>query len=78
VTPGDLRECASIELVENRPVVPGTADDVAIVHLATVHALDDADRVCTACGGELQLWEGQSEDSEEIESIQGCFIRVLH
>jgi transposase len=43
-----------------------------------VHALDEADRVCTSCGGELQLWEGQSEDSEEIESIQRCFIRVLH
>jgi transposase len=46
--------------------------------IETTHALDEADRVCTACGGELELWEGQSEDSEEIESIQRCFIRVLH
>jgi transposase len=46
--------------------------------LETVHTLDDADRVCTSCGGELERWEGQSEDSEEIESIQRCFIRVLH
>lgn len=46
--------------------------------IETVHRLDDADRVCNACGGELEEWTGQSEDSEEIESIQRCFIRVKH
>jgi transposase len=42
------------------------------------HTLDDADRVCTSCGGELASWDDQSEDSEEVESIQRCFIRILH
>lgn len=50
----------------------------ALPLLETRHMLDDADRICPACGAELQVWEGQTEDSEEIESIQRCFIRVLH
>jgi transposase len=56
----------------------GPRPQPALPLLETRHVLDDADRVCSSCGGELQVWEGQTEDSEEIESIQRCFIRVLH
>lgn len=42
-----------------------------------VHALDDADRVCPRCGEGLSEWEGQTEDSEEIEVIARRFVRLL-
>jgi transposase len=42
------------------------------------HRLDEADQVCSSCGGKLEPWKGQSEDSEDIESIERCFIRVKH
>jgi transposase len=56
----------------------GPREQAALPLLETTHLLDDADRVCTSCGRTLQPWEGQSEDSEQIESVQRCFIRVLH
>ena len=40
--------------------------------------LDDADRVCTSCGGELNEWEGQTEDSEEIDAFERRFVRVIY
>jgi transposase len=56
----------------------GPQPQPALPLLETRHVLDDADRVCPACGAKLQVWEGQTEDSEEIESIERCFIRMLH
>lgn len=56
----------------------GPREQPALPLLETTHLLDDADRVCTSCGGRLDLWESQSEDSEQVESVQRCFIRVLH
>jgi transposase len=37
--------------------------------------LDDADRVCPQCGGTLDEWEGQAEESELIEVVERRFIR---
>ena len=56
----------------------GPKEQPKLPRLETVHRLEEADRVCTSCGGRLEEWVGQSEDSEEIESIQRCFIRVVH
>ena len=41
------------------------------------HDLDEADRVCPRCGSPLSEWEGQSEDSEEIEVIARRFVRLM-
>jgi transposase len=46
--------------------------------LETVHRLEQADQVCLSCGGQLTEWQGQSEESEQIESIQRCFVLVKH
>ena len=43
-----------------------------------VHELDDADRVCPSCGGQLQPWAGQSEDSEEVDVIERRVLLVNH
>ncbi|MDC3956940.1 IS66 family transposase [Polyangium jinanense] len=32
-----------------------------------VHELDEADKVCNSCGGALEVWEGQFEESEEVD-----------
>lgn len=42
------------------------------------HLLDEADKICTACGKPLVTWEGQSEDSEEIDVIRRQFLIVKH
>jgi transposase len=39
-------------------------------------ALDPADQVCPSCGGALEEWEGQAEQSEEIEVIERRFVRT--
>ena len=42
------------------------------------HALDEADRACTACGGALEEIAGQTEDSEEIDVIEREFVIRKH
>ena len=43
-----------------------------------VHELDEADKVCTACGEALEVWEGQFEDSEEIDVVPRIFVVKKH
>jgi transposase len=42
------------------------------------HKLDAADEQCPACGGELQPWEGQFEESEQIDVIERRFVLKKH
>jgi transposase len=51
-----------------QPALPG---------VEVVHTLDPADRACTACGGALGAWEGQFEESEEIDVVAASY-RVVH
>jgi transposase len=44
----------------------------------TVHTLDEADKTCPKCGGDLQEWKGQFEDSEEIDVVERSFRIVRH
>ena len=39
-----------------------------------VHQLDEADRVCPACGGTLPEMPGQTEDAEEITVVGRQFV----
>ena len=43
-----------------------------------VHELDEADKVCTACGEALEVWEGQFDDSEEIDVVPRIFVVKKH
>lgn len=43
-----------------------------------IHELDEADKICRACGGDLQPWEGNYEDSEEIDVIERHFVVKKH
>jgi transposase len=42
------------------------------------HKLDSADEVCTACGGHMDEWENQFEDSEEIDVLEIQYVRKRH
>lgn len=46
--------------------------------LAVLHEMDAADRVCKSCGGQLDPWEGQFEESEEIDVIERQFVIKKH
>jgi len=43
-----------------------------------VHELDEADKVCGACGEKLDPWEGQFETSEEVDVVPRRFVLKRH
>jgi len=43
-----------------------------------IHELDVADRTCPSCGGELKEWEGQFEESREIDMYERQFVKLHH
>jgi transposase len=43
-----------------------------------VHDLDDADKTCPACGGDLEAWEGQFEESDEIDVNERRYVIKRH
>ncbi len=42
------------------------------------HELDAADQTCPSCGKELVAWDGQTEDSDEVDVIERRFVIVKH
>jgi transposase len=56
----------------------GPTEQVELEIIEKDHALDEADMKCKSCGKELQEWEDQSVESEEIEVIERRYIRVKH
>jgi transposase len=43
-----------------------------------VHVADEADKICVACGGHLDAWSNQFEESEEIDIIERRFVITKH
>lgn len=43
-----------------------------------VHELDDADKVCNACGGGLRPMAGQFEEADEVDIVERSFRIVRH
>jgi transposase len=43
-----------------------------------LHDLDDADKICTSCGGALEEWPGKFEESEEIDVVERQFVVTKH
>jgi transposase len=42
------------------------------------HDLDEADKMCASCGGQLEWWEGHDDETEEIEVIERRFVKKKH
>lgn len=55
---------------------PRSQPELSVVE--QLHELDQADQVCTLCGGQLHEWQGQTEDSEEIDVIERRFVIRRH
>jgi transposase len=49
-----------------------------LLTVPVVHDLDDADKVCTTCGGALEEMEGQFEEHTEVDVIPCRFVLKRH
>lgn len=56
----------------------GPKPQLDLERVETAHELDEADRVCPKCGGGLDEWEGQDEESEEVDVIERKFVIRVH
>jgi transposase len=43
-----------------------------------LHELDAADHVCGECGGQLEWWVGQDDETEEVDVIERRFVMKKH
>jgi transposase len=43
-----------------------------------VHIADEADKICNACGGNLETWPEQFEESEEVDVVERQFVIKKH
>jgi transposase len=44
----------------------------------SIHTLDKADEMCPSCGNTLKVWNGQFEESEEVDVVQRVFVIRKH
>lgn len=56
----------------------GPKPQLELERVETSHELDEADRVCPKCGGDLDEWAGQDEQSEEVDVIERTFVIRVH
>jgi transposase len=56
----------------------GPSEQPKLSVVENVLSLDEADRVCNSCGGQLLEWEGQLEESEEVHVLARKFVLVKH
>ena len=56
----------------------GPRQQPLLPEIEQVHLLDQADQVCSSCGGALELWEGQHEASEEIDVVELKYVLKKH
>lgn len=56
----------------------GPAEQPALPMTEVVHELDEPDRTCSSCGGGLEAWAGQYEESGEVDVVARSFRLVVH
>jgi transposase len=54
----------------------GPREQPCLPHVEQVYELDEADRICPDCGGELQEMKGQFEEADEVDSVERTFRMV--
>ncbi len=73
------RRGASETKVEKKPQTGhGPTQQPKLPVVDEVHALDEADQQCPECGGQLVLWDGADDVSEEVEVIERRFVIKRH
>jgi transposase len=79
---GDKSEKRGARSKEERPSEPqrghGPRAQLELKVIEQVHLLDEADKACPKCGGELKAWAGQFEESEEIDVVERQFVLKKH
>ena len=64
---------------ENTPQTGhGPRQQPLLPELEQVHLLDQADQVCSSCGGSLEVWKDQYEASEEIDVVELKYVLKKH
>lgn len=56
----------------------GPREQTQLPIVAMVHELDEPDQMCPKCGGDLEAWSEQFEESEEIDVVERSFRIVRH
>ncbi len=51
----------------------GPTEQTKLPIVECIYELDEADKVCTSCGGELLAMDGQFEESEEVDVVERSF-----
>ena len=56
----------------------GPREQPTLEQVEEIHRLDEPDKVCPSCGGELKEWNGQFEESELVDCVERTwFIRKI-
>jgi transposase len=63
---------------ETKQTGHGPKEQPKLEEVPVPHRLDDADRACPSCGGEMSEWVGETDDSEEIDVIERRFVKRIH
>lgn len=56
----------------------GPKSQPALPLVERIHTLEAPDTACASCGGVLQTWAGQFEESEEVHVVERKFVLVQH
>jgi transposase len=56
----------------------GPRSQPLLPELEQVHLMDAADKVCSKCGGDLEVFQGQHEASEEIDVVDVKYVLKKH
>ena len=56
----------------------GPKEQPELPHVDEVHELDEDELVCELCGGVMDEWEGQEEETEEITVVERVFLLKTH
>jgi len=56
----------------------GPRDQPLLPHITKEHELDEADKICNCCGGDLLLMGKETEDSQQITVINCAYTLVTH
>lgn len=56
----------------------GRRSQPLLPEIEQVHLMDSADKTCSNCGGELEVFAGQYEDSEEVDVVDVKYVLKKH
>jgi transposase len=77
-SPSSERRGAGAATTEKKPQVGHGPRPQNLPVVEQVHDLDEADQACPECGGQLAWWEGQDDESEEVDVIERRFVMTKH